>query len=100
GGPERCSTEVSCERRGNLEALEPPLGAELTTGEHALQARLRGAPPVLLELIRILGRADLVKFARARTTPAEAYADLEAARRWVEQHDAVSPRTSGVEVAA
>jgi len=100
GELKRFYTEVTVALRGYLEAIEPPLGADLTTGELALHARLRGAPPVLLELIRILGRADLVKFARARTTPAEAYADLEAARRWVEQHDAVSPRTSGVEVAA
>lgn len=83
-------TELAAALREYLEAIEPLLGADLTTGELAMHARRRGAPPVLLELIRILGRADLVKFARARPTAAEAYGDLDAARRWVEQHDTLA----------
>lgn len=93
-------TELTAALRGYLEAIEPHLGADLTTGELALHARRHGAPSVLLELIRILGRSDLVKFARARPTPAEAYGDLDAARRWIEQHDAASLRRPVEEVAA
>lgn len=90
-------TELAAALREYLEAIEPLLGADLTTGELAMHARRRGAPPMLLELIRILGRADLVKFARARPTAAEAYGDLDAARRWVEQHDALAePREEAV----
>ncbi len=90
-------TELAAALREYLEAIEPLLGADLTTGELAMHARRRGAPPMLLELIRILGRADLVKFARARPTAAEAYGDLDAARRWVEQHDSLAePREEAV----
>lgn len=90
-------TELAAALREYLEAIEPLLGADLTTGELAMHARRRGAPPMLLELIRILGRADLVKFARARPSAAEAYGDLDAARRWVEQHDTLSvPREEAV----
>ena len=93
-------TEVTAALRGYLEAIEPQLGADLTTGELALHARRRGAPPMLLELIRILGRADLVKFARAHATPADAYGDLDAAKRWIEQHDVASLRPPAEEVEA
>lgn len=93
-------TELTTALRGYLEAIEPQLGADLTTGELALHARRRGAPPVLLELIRILGRADLVKFARARPAAAEAYGDLDAARRWIERNDASALRFPRTEVAA
>ena len=93
-------TEVTAALRAYLEAIEPQLGADLTTGELALHARRHGAPSMLLELIRILGRADLVKFARAQPTPADAYGDLDAAKRWIEQHDAASLRPPVEEVAA
>lgn len=73
--------------RAYLDAVDPGLGADLTTSELAGRARRRGAPPVLLELLRLLGRADLVKFARARPAAVEAYADLDALRRWVESYD-------------
>ncbi len=85
-------TEAAAALRGYLEAIEPELGTDLTTGELAMHARRRGARPALLELIRILGNADMVKFARARPAPAEAYGDLDAAKRWVEQYDQASLR--------
>jgi len=93
-------TELTTALRGYVEAIEKELGADLTTGELALHARRRGAPPALLELIRILGRADLVKFARARPAAAEAYGDLDAAKRWIERNDASALRPSRDEVAA
>ncbi len=93
-------TELSAALRTYLEAIEPALGADLTTGELALQARRRGAPGPLLELLRLLGRADLVKFARARPPAAEAFADIDAARRWIERHDADALRPAAGEAAA
>jgi hypothetical protein len=41
-----------------------------------------------LELTRILGAADLVKFARAATTRENAARDLDAARVWIERYAA------------
>jgi hypothetical protein len=64
-------------------SLDPSWSADLTTAE--LGARMRAAGFTDgLELVRLLGAADLVKFARARITPDAAGADLAAARRWVE----------------
>jgi hypothetical protein len=64
-------------------SLDPSWSADLTTAE--LSARMRSAGYTEgLELVRLLGTADLVKFARARTTPDAAGADFAAARRWVE----------------
>ncbi|MEX1183532.1 MAG: DUF4381 family protein [Gemmatimonadota bacterium] len=64
-------------------AVDPAWSGDLTTAE--LSGRLRSALPVTdaLELVRILGEADLVKFARARPPSSVAVADLEAAVRWV-----------------
>ncbi|CAN5685571.1 hypothetical protein BH23GEM10_BH23GEM10_11900 [soil metagenome] len=64
-------------------AIRPRWGVDLTTSE--LGARLRGDLPVTdaLELVRILGAADLVKFARARPPADIARTDLDAAERWV-----------------
>ncbi len=73
--------------RAYLEAVDSELGADLTTSELAGHARRRGAPPALLELLRLLGGADLVKFARARPDAPQAYRDLEAARHWIEAYD-------------
>ena len=73
--------------RGYLEAVDPELGADLTTTELARYVRARGAPPALLELLQLLGQADLVKFAKARRTATEAYGDWDTARSWVERYD-------------
>ncbi len=39
------------------------------------------------EVLGILGEADLVKFARFKTTPTDALTRLGAARAWVERWD-------------
>ena len=73
--------------RTYLERVDGEMGTDLTTSEITAEVRRRGAPGALLELLRLLGTADLVKFARARPGPADAYADLDAATRWVESYD-------------
>jgi hypothetical protein len=70
-------------------SLDPSWSGDLTTSE--LATRMDGARGGA-ELLRILGGADMVKFARAAPEPAAAYADLDAARRWVEH--AEPPRST------
>jgi hypothetical protein len=70
-------------------SLDPSWSGDLTTSELAM--RMDGARGGA-ELLRILGGADMVKFARAAPEPAAAYADLDAARRWVEH--AEPPRST------
>ncbi|HEX6307840.1 MAG TPA: DUF4381 family protein [Longimicrobiales bacterium] len=74
-------------------ALEPRWSVDLTTSE--LAGRMRSAVDITdtLELTRILGEADLVKFARAVTTRDNARRDLDAARSWVERFTAAEPET-------
>lgn len=68
--------------RHYVATVDPAWGMDLTTRE--LSARMRGAGHAeALDLTRILGTADLVKFARATVAPAHAAADLQAARAWV-----------------
>lgn len=86
--------------RGYLEAVDPEMGADLTTTELARHVRARGAPPVLLQLLQLLGQADLVKFAKARRTPAEAYSDWDAAHGWVERYDGWIPDAAPAQEAA
>jgi hypothetical protein len=64
--------------------LERGWGADLTTAELALRMRAAGFADGV-ELIRVLGVADLVKFARAPAPEDAASADLAAARDWVER---------------
>jgi hypothetical protein len=66
-------------------AVRPHWSTDLTTSE--LAARLRADVEAVdaIELVRILGAGDLIKFARATTTRDSAAADLAAARRWVER---------------
>jgi hypothetical protein len=64
-------------------AVEPAWGVDLTTSELAGRMRVRDAGSV--ELLRILGAADLVKFAKADAAADAARRDLAAARTWVEQ---------------
>jgi hypothetical protein len=70
-----------------MDAIEPRWGADLTTSE--LAGRMRGLAPDMMtaDVLAILGEADLVKFARLRTTPADALARLGAARAWVDRWD-------------
>lgn len=64
--------------------VDPSWSQDLTTRE--LSARMRAAGlPEALALTRILGTADLVKFARATIAAAHGRADLEAARTWIER---------------
>ena len=83
--------EITAAARAYLEAVDHELGADLTTSELAGRARWRGAPSALLELLHLLGRADLVKFARVRPPASEAYADLDALSRWIERYDGPGP---------
>jgi hypothetical protein len=70
--------------RHYVATLDAGFGSDLTTSE--LSVRMRGAGGAeVLELIRILGAADLVKFARARYPVDIAQQDLVAARGWVER---------------
>src|SRR5690606_19113540 len=66
-------------------AVEPSWSVDLTTSELAAQLRARTGVTEALELTRILGEADLVKFARAESAADSARRNLESARRWVEQ---------------
>jgi hypothetical protein len=70
--------------RHYVATLDAGFGSDLTTSE--LSTRMRGAGGAeVLELVRILGAADLVKFARARYPVDIAQQDLVAARGWVER---------------
>ena len=66
-------------------AIEPDWSVDLTTSELALRLRTDAGMQDALELTRILGAADMVKFARAVTTTDSAARDLDAARAWVER---------------
>lgn len=65
-------------------AVNAGWSADLTTSELAARLRADLPAPEALELVRILGAADLVKFARARLPAAVASNDLDAGRAWVE----------------
>jgi hypothetical protein len=69
-------------------ALGDGWGADLTTAE--LGARMRAAGfSDGMELIRMLGAADLVKFARVQASQDAAARDLDAAQLWVERTEPV-----------
>ncbi|HEX6938301.1 MAG TPA: hypothetical protein VF158_02735 [Longimicrobiales bacterium] len=79
-----------------LEALNADWGTELTTTELIERAGRGMRPEDVAALERLLGSADLVKFARRRPTPEEALSDWEAARAWVLAFDApAAPGASG-----
>lgn len=70
--------------RRYVATLHPAWSTDLTTRE--LSARMRSAGlPEALALTRILGTADLVKFARASIAAEHGRTDLAAARDWVER---------------
>jgi hypothetical protein len=64
---------------------------DLTTTELAQQIRRRDV--TLLDVIRVLGTADLVKFARARPPADAGLRDLDAAEAWIERTSA--PEAAG-----
>jgi hypothetical protein len=66
-------------------AVRPGWGTDLTTTE--LAARIGAVDADGAELLRVLGGADLVKFARGRAAREEARRDLAAARDWVLRTD-------------
>lgn len=92
-------TRISLALREYLEAIEPGWSEDLTTTELLAQVRVAAAHDAAADLAALLRPADQVKFARRVPTAAEAIAEWEAARRWVERFRppaAVEP----VEVAA
>lgn len=64
---------------------------DLTTGELHQRIRARLRDPGVLELIRVLSAADMAKFARARPDPEAGFADLDAARAWIERMSPPEP---------
>lgn len=77
---------VSDALRGYAAAVDPRWSADLTTSE--LLARMRSggvSGDDAATLARVLGAADLAKFARRPFTTETAHADLAAARAWVER---------------
>lgn len=66
-------------------AVDERWSVDLTTAELALRLRSDAGMADALELTRILGSADMVKFARASSTADGARQDLDAARAWVER---------------
>jgi hypothetical protein len=76
--------EVMTETLRHYAATVDPLwSVDLTTSE--LGQRMRATHMTeALELTRLLGAADLVKFARLQQPPEAAAADLDAARTWIE----------------
>jgi hypothetical protein len=68
---------------------------DLTTTELAHQIRRHDA--TLLDLIRVLGTADLVKFARARPSAETGFRDVDAAESWVERTSTPEPVPAGAE---
>lgn len=66
-------------------SVEPGTRPTLTGGARRQPVSGEGGSNDAQELYSMLGRADLVKFARARPEVAEAHAVWTEARRWVEQ---------------
>ena len=81
-------------------AVEPRWSVDLTTSELAPRLRAEAGLQDALELTRILGEADMVKFARAQAVRDGAARDLDSARAWVERIGAPPPAPSGEAKAA
>lgn len=82
--------------RGYMEAVEPAWGADLTTTELLPRLHARDAVPVMQDVLRVLHRADLVKFARFQPATAEAYGDWSVAYDWIERFDGVDREVAAV----
>lgn len=81
-------------------AVEPRWSVDLTTSELAGRLRTDSGVQEAVELTRILGAGDMVKFARAATTRDHAVRDLDAARAWIERLAAQSEPETREEVRA
>jgi hypothetical protein len=81
--------ELSETLRHYAATLAPEYSVDLTTTELAQQLRQRDV--TLLDLIRVLGTADLVKFARSRPPAETALRDIDAAESWIERTSAPPP---------
>lgn len=77
-------TRVSSAVRSYLDAVEPAWGEDRTTTEVLSALRAMAGAPAAAGLEPILRGADQVKFAKRETDAATAYAEWDAARRWVE----------------
>jgi hypothetical protein len=66
---------------------------DLTTSELAQRMRAGGFTSEAVDLVRILGTGDMVKFARLAPDAHTARADLDAARGWVERNPRAAPET-------
>jgi hypothetical protein len=67
--------------RAYVNKLDSSWSTDLTTSE--LSARMGGLAPAAAPLLTVLGRADLVKFARHRPVSTESHGDIERLRIWV-----------------
>ena len=76
-------SEVTDALRGYAAAIDPALSQDLTTSEVAALLRRRGAEPAGIELLTLLGAADLVKFAKREPRSGDSMAEWTRARRWV-----------------
>jgi hypothetical protein len=75
---------ISDAMRDLAASLSPDWGRDLTTGELAAQMADDDVPEAdVRDVATVLGRADLVKFARGAPSADDARADLAAARAWV-----------------
>lgn len=77
-------TLVAGALRGYLAAVDPRWGEEWTTTELCERVRDRMRPEAVAGLAAVLEAADLVKFAKRRPDPAEAYAEWARAKEWLE----------------
>lgn len=71
--------------RTYMEAIDPAWGADLTTHELTLALSMRA--PEAESALRVLDRADMVKFAKARPDLTTALADWTHARDWVQHFE-------------
>jgi hypothetical protein len=75
-------------------AVDPAWSVDLTTSELGQRMRTTHMTETLA-LTRLLGTADLVKFARVQQLPDAAAADLDAARAWIERVPPPAAETAG-----
>jgi hypothetical protein len=82
--------------RGYVAAIDGSMSMDLATSEIAGRMRARGPDPAGVELLTMLGAADLVKFARRNPSSDEAMREWSRVRAWVAE--AVwPPRTAQVD---
>src|SRR4051812_20797007 len=77
--------ETSDALREYIAAIDPELSTDRTTSEIAGIIRERGADATGVELLTVLGAADLVKFARRQPRASEAYEEWSRVRKWVDE---------------